>query len=246
MNFSRCTTALLLAALMLSGCAVSPGRSALAQWVPSSNFNVRQAQLIVLHHTNMASFDEALETLRTANEQGPVSAHYLIAADGRVMQLVDEGARAWHAGVSQWNGLGDLNSSSIGIELDNDGASPFAPAQITALIELLGDICSRRKIDPRQVWAHGDVAPGRKTDPSRLFPWAQLAQAGFGLWPRSPGAAVPDGFDPWVALRTVGYDLSNRTAAISAYRRHFRGDDANALDARDAEILADLLAQLAQ
>jgi N-acetylmuramoyl-L-alanine amidase len=244
MNPTSVKWTLLLVALLISGCAVSPGRSPLAQWVPSPNFNVRQAQLIVLHHTSMKSFDESLDTLRSANAHGQVSAHYLIAADGRLVQLVDDQARAWHAGVSRWNGLTDLNSSSIGIELDNDGASPFAPAQIATLIELLGDICTRRKIDPRQVWAHGDVTPGRKADPSRFFPWAALAQAGFGLWPRSPMAPVPAGFDPWAALRAIGYDLSNRPAAVSAYRRHYRADDAVELDARDLEILADLLAQL--
>jgi N-acetylmuramoyl-L-alanine amidase len=109
-------------AAVLAGCAASPQRSPLAAWSPSPNHDARQAQVVVLHHTQMASFDEALRTLKAANAGGRVSTHYLIAEDGRIVQLVDERARAWHAGVGRWGVLTDLNDASIGIELDNDGS----------------------------------------------------------------------------------------------------------------------------
>jgi len=233
---------------LASACVSVGERSGLARWEASGNFNQRQAQLIILHHTHTATFEQALRMLKTANAQGRVSAHYLIAADGRIVQLVAENQRAWHAGLGRFNGLDDLNSRSIGIELVNDGASPFAEAQIASLLRLLGDICVRRKMDPRQVIAHGDVAPTRKADPSRYFPWARLAQAGFGLWPRAACVGAdcvqPDAVDPWLALRLIGYDLRDREAAVRAWRRHFRGDDGSTLDAQDLVLLADLVDQL--
>lgn len=215
-----------LVALLLAGCASVPQRSALAEWSPSPNHDARQAQLIVLHHTQMASFDEALRTLKSSNDHGKVSAHYLIADDGRIVQLVDERARAWHAGAGSWRGLSDLNDASIGIELDNDGVEPFSAAQIDALIRLLDDLCARLGIPRSAVIAHADVAPTRKADPSATFPWRRLAEAGFGEWPRDGAPPAPAAFDALAGLAAFGYDVRDPQAALSAFRRRFRGIDA--------------------
>jgi len=210
-------------ALVLAGCAGAPQRSPLAAWSPSKNHDARQATIIVLHHTQMASFEEALATLKSANDQGRVSAHYLVAEDGRIVQLVDERARAWHAGIGRWGALTDLNDASIGIELDNDGTEPFAEAQVAALIRLLDDLCTRLTIPRTAVIAHADLAPTRKADPSAYFPWARLAAAGFGEWPRADAPPAPEGFDPVLALALLGYDTRDLPAALAAFRRRFRG-----------------------
>ena len=210
---------------VLAGCAGAPQRSPLAAWSPSPNHDARQATVIVLHHTQMASFDGALRTLKSANTGGRVSAHYLIAEDGRIVQLVDERARAWHAGAGRWRGMIDLNDASIGIELDNDGTEPFAEAQVAALLRLLDDLCTRLAIPRHAVIAHADLAPTRKADPSAHFPWARLAAAGFGEWPRADAPPAPEGFDPVLALALLGYDTTDLPAALAAFRRRFRGMD---------------------
>ncbi|MDY1548987.1 N-acetylmuramoyl-L-alanine amidase [Luteibacter sahnii] len=229
---------------LLAACATTPAatpeRSALARWSPSPNFNARKAQLIVLHHTSTTNAAEALRILKGRNSEGPVSAHYLVEANGQIDQLVDERARAWHAGVSSWAGMTDLNSSSIGIELDNDGVAPFTQPQIQALVNLLADITSRLGIPRDAVVGHGDIAPGRKTDPSARFPWATLARYGFGLWPDMPLIPAPPGFDSLAAMRLVGYDVSNPRAAIVAFHRHYRGMASDTLDDTDASILYSL------
>jgi N-acetylmuramoyl-L-alanine amidase len=231
-------------ATLLAGCAAPAGRSPLATWAPSPNHDVRRPQLIVLHQTEMRSADDALVVLRDARRRDPVSAHYLVAADGRIVQLVAEGDRAWHAGASRWGGRADVNSASIGIELDNDGVAPFPDAQIRALLALLADVTARWGIARDQVVAHGDVAPTRKVDPGPHFPWARLAAAGFGTWPRTDRAPAPAGFDPWVALRLFGYDLTDPRAASRAWHRRFRGTESEAFDAEDLSILADLQRQV--
>lgn len=238
--------AALAAILFAAGCASlpSPPRNPLAQWHPSPNHNARRAQLIVLHHTQQDSVERSLRTLRTRNSQGQVSAHYLIGDDGRLYQLVADEQRAWHAGAGRWGDISDLNSASIGIELDNDGSEPFSDAQIDSLIRLLADLTSRLGIPRSMIVAHGDIAPTRKTDPSVLFPWQRLAEAGYGLWPRTPRAEPPPGFDPWAALRLVGYDLSDPGAALAAFHRHYRGNEAREWQAGDAQVLYDLQLQL--
>jgi len=140
--------------------------------------------------------------------QREVSAHYLIARDGRIYYLVDELARAWHAGESAWGGNRDLNSASIGIELDNNGEEPYAEAQIAALLALLADLTARWSIPAANVLGHGDVAPGRKVDPGALFPWRRLAAAGFGLWCDPPYDPPPAGLDDASLLAALGYDVS--------------------------------------
>lgn len=236
--------AALAAALIAAGCASAPPHNPLAQWRGSPNFNERRAQLIVLHHTQMDSAQEALRTLQTANSQGKVSAHYLIGEDGRIYQLVAEDKRAWHAGSGSWGYASDLNSASIGIELDNDGDEPFAEAQIQSLLRLLDDLTRRLGLPRQAILAHGDLAPGRKSDPSARFPWKRLADAGFGLWPRDTLAPPPPGFDPWTALRLIGYDLRDPGAALASFHRRFRGNELRDWQPGDAEVLYDLQRQL--
>lgn len=230
---------------LLAGCTTVPDRSPLAEWRGSKNHGPRTPRLVVLHHTQTADVDKALRILRRHEGEGRVSAHYLIAEDGRTWQLVREGDRAWHAGRGRWGGTDDVNSVSIGIELNNDGVSPFPPAQIEALLRLLEDIAWRNKLDRSQVVGHGDVALGRKTDPSALFPWATLAQHGFGLWPRAEPEPAPAGFDPLVALRLIGYDTSEPVLAIKAFKRRFRAiENGGVLDDVDRALLYDLQRQL--
>jgi N-acetylmuramoyl-L-alanine amidase len=227
---------LLAASLLLAACAHAP-RNPMATWVPSSNHSPRQPILIVIHATEQRGVQESLDTLRTANSGGPVSAHYLIGRDGHLYQLVSDERRAWHAGPGRWGTITDVNSASIGIELDNDGESPFPPAQIASLLRLLEDLCARLDIPRTQIIAHADFAPVRKRDPGFRFPWQRLARAGFGLWPAADAGPPPDGFDPWLALRLIGYPLEDRAATVRAFHRHFRGTEGDTLDAEDARIL---------
>lgn len=238
---------ILLATALLAACGGTPvaERNPLATWVPSANHNARGPVIIVLHHTDQHSVQQSLDTLRSANSGGKVSSHYLIGADGHRYQLVADDRRAWHAGPGRWGSITDLNSASIGIELDNDGDSPFTGAQVQSLIVLLRDLSERLRIPPRQVIGHADLAPSRKQDPSRFFPWQQLAEAGFGVWPREGDGLPPEGFDAWQALAAFGYPLDDRAAAAGAFHRRFRARDdlPPELDAEDARILHSLLRQ---
>jgi N-acetyl-anhydromuramyl-L-alanine amidase AmpD len=233
----RRTLALLPLLLMLAACAPISPRNPLASWVPSPNHDSRRAQLIVLHYTEQNSVDQSLRTLRGGNREGPVSAHYLIGSDGHIYQLVADDARAWHAGAGRWGTIEDVNSASIGIELDNDGKSAFAPAQIDALLRLLADLTARLRIDRSQVIGHEDLAPTRRTDPGPRFPWQQLAEAGFGRWPRGVLIDPPPGFDPWLALAALGYPLDDRAAALRAFHHHYRAGEGSVLDAQDLRVL---------
>ncbi len=236
--------ALLVLLALLAACAPLPPRNPLATWVPSPNHDIRRPVLIVLHFTNQHSVQQSLDTLRSSNSTGPVSAHYLVGADGRIYQLVPDQWRAWQAGPGRWGTITDLNSASIGIELDNDGATPFAQPQIDSLLRLLADLTTRLRIPPTQIIGHEDLAPGRKDDPGPLFPWQQLAAAGFGRWPQGALVDPPSGFDPWMALGLVGYPLDDRPAAVRAFHHHFRGIEGDTLDDQDLRILYNLAQQI--
>ena len=158
-----------LVALIVAACApLAPREAAESEGPPklaverveSPNFDARRPNLVVIHHTTNSTLDTALDTLTSPERK--VSAHYLIGREGRIVQLVDEGQRAWHAGRSWWGGMTDVNSASIGIELDNDGSEPFADTQIDALLALLADISARYPIPAANYVGHADVAPGRK------------------------------------------------------------------------------------
>ena len=238
---SKTTLYALIMALLSTGCLHQPKHNPLAEWSPSENFDERRPRLIVLHATEMSSAEAALRVLKTENSGGRVSAHYLIAEDGRIFQLVSDSKRAWHAGGGRWRGINDLNSISLGIELDNDGSEDFAPAQIAALKELLADLCERHAIPRDAIIAHGDMAPTRKRDPSARFPWQELWQAGFGVWYAPALPEPPAGFDAVLALQAFGYDTRDLPAAVKAFTRRFRGEDRDVLDDTDRRILYDLI-----
>lgn len=229
--------------VLLSACAPLPRYTELpVDMRPSPNAGERRPNYVILHHTTNDTAEQALATLTSRVAQ--VSAHYLIARDGRIFYLVDELKRAWHAGDSYWGGNRDLNSSSIGIELDNNGNEPFPDAQIDALIALLGDLSQRWNIPAANVLGHGDVAPGRKVDPSALFPWRRLAAAGFGLWCEPPYPAVAATADDALLLAALGYDVSRLPAAITAFKRRWAPQDATPeLDEGQRALLRCLIAQ---
>ena len=231
----------LIAALALCACATAP-RNPIATWVPSENFDARRPVMIVLHFTEQDSVQQSLDTLRSRNSGGRVSSHYLIGDDGHIYQLVSDRDRAWHAGTGRWGAISDLNSASIGIEIDNDGHEPYTEAQITALLKLLDDLTTRLRIPKSQVIGHSDLAPTRKVDPGPHFPWKRLAAAGYGRWPPPVMQDPPPGFDGWMAMSALGYSPIDRAAALRAFRMHFRGRDdgpdlAPELDAEDLRIL---------
>lgn len=209
---------------------------------PSPNFGHRRnglrPELVVLHYTGMPDAASALERLCAPEAQ--VSAHYLIGADGRIWQLVDEAARAWHAGAGSWGGRGDVNSRSIGIELDNDGESPFAAPLMRALEGLLVDIRRRWTILPEGVIAHSDMAPERKQDPGPRFDWRRLARLGLSVWPRPGGdAAMP----LQTALDRIGYPPVAPDLRLNAFRLRFRPGAEGPESAADRSAAADLAAQ---
>jgi len=230
-------TPLVALLLLLASCAPVPQRAGIpTEWQASPNFNERKPSFVILHHTGDDSVDQALRTL--ANPLRAVSAHYLIGRDGKIIQLVDERARAWHAGESKWGAQTDINSASLGIELDNNGYEPFPGAQISALLSLLADIKERYRIPAANFLGHADVAPGRKVDPSRYFPWKTLADHGFGLWCEPPIAQPPLPFDATLELRALGYHTADAAAAVRAFKLHFLAEDGSAvLDERGRALL---------
>lgn len=213
-----------LLAVALTACAPLTSQHSMTirqEWSP--NFDDRRPSLVVIHHTTNDSLEEALTTLTSPERR--VSAHYLIGRDGQIVQLVDEKERAWHAGKSWWGGNTDVNSLSIGIELDNNGDEPFTDVQIEALLFVLAGIQQRYSIPAANFVGHADVAPTRKSDPSRFFPWARLAAQGFGLWCDMPVLPAPAGFDLSMALTALGYDPATPDASLSAFRLHFVRSD---------------------
>jgi N-acetylmuramoyl-L-alanine amidase len=195
---------------------------------PSPNWDERAlpVTMVVLHYTEMER-DAALQ--RLTDPDAKVSAHYFISEDGEVVRLVDEGKRAWHAGASYWRGHKDVNSASIGIELDHPGHAngyrAFAEPQIEALVPLLNDIVRRHDIPRANVVGHSDVAPARKLDPGELFPWYRLAEYRLCL-PRPErldlGDPFPNDGSFYLALERFGYDVSAGKKAVEAFQRRWR------------------------
>jgi N-acetylmuramoyl-L-alanine amidase len=187
-------------------------------WVGSVNFGIRKPNFVILHHTAQNSSDQTLKTFTIARTQ--VSAHYVIGRDGKIFQMVNDYLRAQHAGVGKWGNDTDLNSSSIGIEIDNNGNEPYPEAQIKSLLEVLTAVKKRYNIPVANFIGHADIAPTRKPDPSN-FPWKVLAKKGFGFWYDDVLLMPPADFDTTAALRIIGYDIKNLSAAITAFKRHF-------------------------
>jgi N-acetylmuramoyl-L-alanine amidase len=228
---------LLALLLALAACAPVPQRAGVpTEWLASPNFNERKPNFVILHHTGDDTVEQALRSLTSPFREA--SAHYLVGRDGRIIQLVDERARAWHAGESKWGADTDINSASLGIELDNNGNEPFPDAQISALLRLLADIEERYHIRAANFLGHADIAPGRKTDPSRYFPWSTLAQYGFGLWCDPPYPQPPLPVDTDLELRALGYNTENPVAALGAFKLHFLPDEpSTGMDERGRALL---------
>lgn len=213
---------------------------------PSPNCGARRnnatPELVVLHYTAMASTEAVLRHLCDASSE--VSAHYVIAPDGAVHQLVEEQDRAWHAGAGSWGSVSDVNSHSIGIELCNDAQSPFAAPLMDALEELLADILARWHIPPERVIAHSDMAPMRKRDPGPRFDWRRLALAGLSVWPEV-GAGDNPPAEPFLPLaRRFGYTADAPAEAIlAAFRLRFRPGHSGPEDGADRALAADLAAR---
>jgi N-acetylmuramoyl-L-alanine amidase len=204
---------------------------------PSPNCGERRGgarpSLIVLHYTAMESAEAALE--RLCDPAAEVSCHWLIGEEGRVHALVPEEMRAWHAGAGTWRGEGDVNSRSIGIELQNDGRSPFPERQMAALDRLLRGVMERWGIAPEGVIAHSDMAPERKGDPGPRFDWRRLARSGLAVWPE---AAVPGDFA--ADARAFGYPEVGDDLLLPAVRLRFRPWATGPLDDADRMIAAGL------
>ncbi len=184
----------------------------------------------------MGSSEAALE--RLSDPKHEVSAHYLIGADGRLWQLVDDDRRAWHAGAGSWQAREDVNSRSIGIELDNDGASPFTAALMNGLEELLATLLKRYDLPPKAVIGHSDMAPGRKIDPGPRFDWQRLARQGLSVWPEE---AAPGDFG--ADAQAVGYPSDNDPDhVLAAFRARFRPGAVGPLDQADRRLIAGLRA----
>jgi N-acetylmuramoyl-L-alanine amidase len=211
-------------------------------WAGTVNFNLRKPNFVIIHHTAQNSCPETVKTFTVTRTQ--VSAHYVICRDGTVHHMLNDYLRAWQAGVSKWGNITDINSISIGIELDNNGFEPFSPLQIDALLHLLKALKTEYNIPSANFIGHGDIAPTRKDDPSVFFPWKDLADKGFGLWPGdTTNAIVPDGFNSLQALRLIGYDIRDSSAASLAFKRHFEQDTTRSWEAKDQKVLYTLYRQ---
>ena len=189
-------------------------------WVGTTNFGLRKPNYVIIHHTAQNSCEQTLKTFTLESSQ--VSAHYLICKDGTLHHLLNDYLRAWHAGIAKWGNETDLNSSSIGVEIDNNGIDSFSTAQLNTLLGLLASLKVQYKIPAANFLGHADVAPGRKVDPNVNFPWKFFAEKGYGLWYNDTTAVLlPANFDKLQALRIIGYDITDTVAAIQAFRRHF-------------------------
>jgi N-acetylmuramoyl-L-alanine amidase len=217
--------------------------SALAvEVVPSFNYDERKPDLIILHSIGSATSGEALRTLCTP-EPPCVSAHYFVTEEGRIVQLVPETMRAWHAGPSAWAGSNDINSRSIGIEISVvnkivDDAD-FPETQIEAVINLCLDVAGRHLVRRERILGHSDIAPARKQDPGEKFPWGKLHARGVGHWVEPAPIAEQGGLRPGdegtavaslqtdlerygYGIRVTGrYDLLTQQV-VQAFQRHFR------------------------
>ena len=245
---------------------MTPDTKVPCQWRDAANFDERAhpIELLVLHYTGMQSEEGALDWLCRAESR--VSCHYFVFTDGRVVQSVPESRRAWHAGVSRWRGMEDLNSRSIGIEIANPGHefgyARFPARQIRAVTALARDIIERNNIAARDVVAHSDIAPLRKQDPGEFFPWRRLAEAGVGIWVQASRATYGpvlkpgDSSEKVLALQrelsrygygvepTGEYDRQTE-ATVVAFQRRFRPVKVDGLaDPATRKTLAKLLKSL--
>ncbi|MBL7725379.1 MAG: N-acetylmuramoyl-L-alanine amidase [Chitinophagaceae bacterium] len=209
-------------------------------WVGTTNFSMRRPNYVIIHHTAQNGCEQTLKTFTLPRTQ--VSSHYVICKDGTVHHMLNDLLRGHHAGVSKWGNASDLNSSSIGIEIDNNGYEVFTEQQINSLLEILDKLKKAYNIPTANFIGHADIAPGRKVDPNRNFPWQKLAQNGFGLWYDTTNIKVPVDFSPVQALRIIGYDVKNEKNAIQSFKIHFvQQDTTKVINEADKKILYDLM-----
>ena len=204
----------------------------------SKNFDSRKAKIeyIVLHYTETKNLSEAINLL--TGEKRKVSSHYLIDTNGKIYNLVPDSKRAWHAGVSSWQDQDDINSRSLGIEIVNKGekkASYYPDLQINALIELIKNLMKKYKIHSYNILGHSDIAPLRKIDPGKYFPWKTLSENMIGIWTENERQDIflknNDVDLLLINLKKIGYpyiDFSeknkNNFKIIDAFHRHFLPD----------------------
>jgi N-acetylmuramoyl-L-alanine amidase len=214
----------------------STGAAIPSDFVGTVNFNVRKPNYVIIHFTAQDSIQQTLQTFTVVRSQ--VSAHYVVAKDGRVYHMLNDYLRAWQAGVSKWGSVTDMNSCSIGIEIDNNGNEPYTDAQVHSMVALLGYLKKTYNIPRANFIGHQDIAPLRKPDPGPYFPWKVMANHGFGYWSDDVLELAPDNFDVTTALRLIGYDTSNLSAAIVAFKRHFvQKDNSAQLSQLDLNVL---------
>jgi len=224
----------------------APDSALVADLVPSPNIEPRlrglTPSILILHYTGLPTIERSLDVL--SHPDCKVSCHYVVDVDGRIVQMVAESMRAWHAGVSSWRGETDINSASVGIEIQNPGHAlgypDFPDAQMRAVIALARDICSRHPIAPDCVLAHSDIAPSRKIDPGEKFDWRRLAENGIGFWlPPEPidapehalelGSDTPSVREARELLARFGYGVAlegpldaDLAFVLRAFQLHFR------------------------
>lgn len=217
----------------------SSGLSYAQQFVGTTNFTMRKPNYVIIHHTAQDSCEQTLRTFTLKKTQ--VSAHYVICKDGTVYHMLNDYLRAHHAGAAKWGNTSDINSSSIGIELDNNGFQYFDERQINSLLILLERLKKSFSIPTANFIGHGDIAPTRKNDPNWRFPWKTLSDKGFGLW-WSDTAKInkPQNFDYITALRIVGYDLKDTSAALLGFKRHFIQDTTKGITPAAEKVLFNL------
>ena len=198
-----------------------------SNWVGTTNFGMRKPNFVVIHHTAQNACDSTLRTFTLPRTQ--VSAHYVICKDGTIHHMLNDYLRAWHAGIGKWGNVTDVNSISIGIELDNNGFEAFAPEQIRSLLQLLKQLKKNYSIPAANFIGHLDIAPSRKVDPSKYFPWQMLSEHGFGNWYDTTNIRVPENFNVIQSLRVIGYDIKDSVSAVKAFKLHFLQQDASSV-----------------
>ncbi|WP_225872460.1 N-acetylmuramoyl-L-alanine amidase [Pedobacter polaris] len=188
-------------------------------FVGTVNMGIRKPNFVLIHHTAQDSLAQTIKTFTIARTG--VSSHYVVSRDGKVVQMVNDYLRAQHAGAGKWGNESDMNSASIGIEMDNNGTTDkWTDAQINSLCALLATLKKKYNIPTANFIGHSDYAPGRKNDPKN-FPWKTLAKKGFGLWYDDILQMPPADFDTTAALRIIGYNVKNLPYAIEAFKIHF-------------------------
>ena len=209
-------------------------------YASAMHFDVRKPSFVMIHHTSQNSVAQTIRTFQLAHTK--VSSHYVIGKDGQVVQMLNDYLRSWHAGRGRWGNITDMNSVSIGIELDNNGSETFPEEQINSLLTLLDSLKSKYRIPQKNFIGHSDFAPSRKNDPNVFFPWQILAEKGFGIWYNPDFLPTPPAnFNPIDALKLMGYDTSNLQATIVAFKRKFiRRDLKGTLTDYDKAVLFDL------